>query len=394
MNREDLKSSANGRVITVGRPPYDYTAFVPNPLPPKNIPLNELGVLLSEADRAMGALSEAGSRLKNPYLLIAPNIRREAVLSSRIEGTETSLSDLFFYEAAPSAPPRSPDIKEVVNYVRAVEHGLTRVRDIAVSVRLIKELHKTLLTEVRGSHATPGELRTSQNWIGPEGCKLNEATFVPPPVEEMKDALSQWERFYHDGPKMPPLISTALLHYQFEAIHPFLDGNGRVGRLLITLILIESGVIPLPLLYLSGYFEKTRPEYYARLLQVSTEGDWKGWLKYFLVAVKTQAREALDCTRALLSLREAYLARIKEFGATKAIFGLVDRLIGNPYVTVAALANETGVSYPASQNAIQKLVGAGILKEITGFKRNRVYLCSEVLSLLEPRGSSTFTPGF
>ncbi len=389
MKREDFSVNANGRLITARRGAFNYVAFVPNALPPDISFTPELTAVLSAADRAVGALAEAGSRLPNPYLLITPNIRREAVLSSRIEGTVTALSDLFFFEAAPSAPLSAPDVKEVANYVKAMEYGLRRVKELPISTRLIKEIHNVLLQDVRGAHATPGELRTSQNWIGPPGCTLNEAVFVPPPAAEMREALGQWEIFINSPANLPPLILAGLLHYQLEAIHPFVDGNGRVGRLLITLFLCEAGTLPLPLLYLSGYFERTRDEYYDWLLAVSRAGDWPGWLLYFLTAVTAQAEEALECARALLSLRDRYLSLLKELGFTKAMFGLIDKLIENPFVTAPQAAKKIGVSYPAVQNAIKKLINAGLLREITGQRRNRVYLCEEVLEILEPRRRKT-----
>ena len=277
MDSKDFEKSAAGRCIKTLK---NYWAFIPNPLPPSII-YKDLINLLSEADRLLGELSGTGRTLLNPYLLIGPYTRREAVSSSRIEGTEASLSDLFYFEAAETEKPKVSDVKEVKNYVKAMEAGIKRLKDLPISVRLIREIHKILMQGVRGEQAEPGELRKSQNWIGRQGCTLNEATFVPPPIDEMAKALSDWENYLHSNPKEPPLIQCALMHYQFEAIHPFLDGNGRIGRLLITFFLCEKGFLTQPLLYLSEFFEKHRSEYYSRLLGVSQRGEWKEWIEFF-----------------------------------------------------------------------------------------------------------------
>lgn len=266
MKPEDFENSSAGRCVktTTG-----YWAFIPHPLPPVLGYDTSLIRLLSEAHRLLGELSGTGRLLANPYLLIAPYVRREAVSSSRIEGTQASLNDLFFFEASESEKPKVPDVREVKNYVRAMEYGIDRLKELPISIRLIGEIHRVLMEDVRGEHATPGEIRRSQNWVGPPGCSLQDATYVPPPVEEMKNALSDWEKYLHSDPDAPPLIQCALMHYQFEAIHPFLDGNGRVGRLLITFFLWEKGLLTQPLLYLSAFFDRFRDEYYSRLLAVS-----------------------------------------------------------------------------------------------------------------------------
>ncbi len=268
------KHQPHGRRI---RCPGGYRAYVPEPLPPRFEWSAGLAAALSAADRAVGRLAGEGRRLPNPHLLIRPFVRREAVLSSRIEGTQATLGELLAAEAG-AAVARSPaDLREVANYVVALEYGVERLRTLPLSLRLVRELHQRLMRGARGDAATPGGFRRSQNWIGPAGCTLADATFVPPPPDRLMECLGAWEKFLHDD-TLPPLVHAALAHSQFEAIHPFLDGNGRVGRLLITLLLIAKGVLPSPLLYLSAFFEGTREEYYARLLGVTERGEWGEWL--------------------------------------------------------------------------------------------------------------------
>lgn len=281
MNPADFKTSAGGKIVKTSQ---GFCAFVPKPLPPPITYDEQTVQLLSDADRALGRLAGIGQLLPNPHLLIAPYMRREAVLSSRIEGAQASLSDLLYFEAGDKDPPKSADVQEVLNYVRAMQFGLSRLEQLPLSLRLLKEIHEILMEGVRGENRNPGEFRESQNWIGPPGCNLNEASFVPPPRTEMLKALDSWEKFLHEDKSVPPLIQCALMHYQFEAIHPFLDGNGRVGRLLITFFLCERGHLPQPLLYLSAFFERYRDEYYRRLLDVSTSGNWIEWIRYFLLA--------------------------------------------------------------------------------------------------------------
>ena len=280
MDAERFRRSPSGRLEQVGLGPATYWAFFPNPLSPPLHWDSELVHMLSEAARALGQLAGLGRALPNPHLLIRPFIRREAVLSSRIEGTRTDLPLLYAYEAGqltlrglePTAP--EADTREVLNYVHALEYGLDRLHTLPISLRLLREVHEKLMQGVRGEQATPGEFRRSQNWIGPPGCTLNDATFVPPPPTELMDSLSAFESYLHGADSLPPLVRLALIHYQFEAIHPFIDGNGRIGRLLITLLLVHWESLPLPLLYLSAYFERRRDEYYRLQLEVSASGSW------------------------------------------------------------------------------------------------------------------------
>jgi Fic family protein len=325
--------------------------------------------------------------MPNPHLLVAPYVRREAVLSSRIEGTQASLGDLFFFEAALAEPPRMPDVREVYNYVRALEYGLARLKELSLSLCLVREIHARLMEGVRGAHATPGEFRRSQNWIGPPGCTLNGATFVPPPVHEMEEAMGVWEKYLYSEPLEPPLVQCALMHDQFEAIHPFVDGNGRVGRLLITFFLCERGHLPQPLLYLSAFFERYRDEYYRRLLAVSQEGDWPGWIAFFLRGVGEQASDAVQTAQRILDLHSAYRQRIQGRRSPGPTLSILDDLFMNPYVTVTGARKKHGVNFHTAQAAIDLLLEAGILREVTGRKRNRIYCAEELLRMIE--GEST-----
>ncbi|MEJ0088631.1 MAG: Fic family protein [Limisphaerales bacterium] len=343
----------------------------------------ELVNLLSEADRALGALEGMGRILPNADLLVMPYMRREAVLSSRIEGTQASLSDLFLFEAAKTEPPQSSDVREVANYVVAMRHGLKRLSALPVSKRLVREIHEKLLTGVRGQEQTPGEFRTRQNWVGPKNCRLEDAIYVPPPVGEMEILLDDWEKFAHQPARIPPLIQCAILHNQFESIHPFLDGNGRVGRLLITLFLCEREHLSQPFLYLSGYLEKNRTEYYDRLQAVREIGDWNGWVQFFLQAVAHQANDAVKCAHRILKLKENYRDRLQKKWSSAAVLKLLDSLFLNPYVNVPDAAERMKVSYNAAQSALNKLEKLKIVKEITGQKRNRIFCAQELLRVIE-----------
>lgn len=334
---------------------------------------------LSRADVAVSELSGLGRHLPNPHLLIAPYIRREAVLSSRIEGTRASLSDLLLHEADMSNGSGSPDVREVQNYVLALEHGIRRLSNLPLSLRLVRELHSHLMEGVRGDSGTPGEFRRSQNWIGRPGSTLSSADYVPPPPSELMGCLGDWEHFVQERELMPDLVQCAVMHEQFEAIHPFLDGNGRVGRLLITLFLVERGGLSAPLLYLSAYIESHRDRYYDALQRVRTDGDWYGWIAYFLAGVTETAREAIQQARKLMDLRETLRLRLR--GKAKAL-ALVDELFVNPYVTVARAASLLGISYPTARQAVLLLQENAILEEVTGREWGRLYVAGPVLEAL------------
>ena len=371
-----FQNSPSGRLV---RAVGGYWAFVPNPLPPKLDWDDPLVSLISRADLALGTLAGLGEALPNPHLLIYPFIRREAVLSSRIEGTQSSLSDLLLFEATKVEKQR--DVKEVQNYVSAMEYGVKRLNELPLSLRLIRELHGILMEGVRGEQATPGEFRRSQNWIGSPGCTLNDATFVPPPVPEMQDALAQMERFLHADTDVPPLAELALIHYQFETIHPFLDGNGRIGRLLITLFLCQRGILTKPLLYLSAFFEHHRQEYYEHLLGVSQRGAWRQWIEFFLRAVVEQSDDAVRRSRRLLDLHRNYSSLEKRLPPTAR--RLVEFVFMRPVLSANLVQESLGVTFPAAQKAIDALVEEGILVEITGGRRNKAYAAQEILKILE-----------
>jgi len=356
---------------------------IPKPLPPPVTWSDTLVSSLSAADRAVATLAGIGLTLPNPHLLIRPFIRREAVLSSRIEGTQASLSDLFFFEAAPTAVARRPDVVEVANYVRALEYGLERQHELPVSRRFMRELHERLMHHVRGAESDPGNFRSGQNWIGSPGCSLKDATYVPPPPDAMDAALDDLERFVNaDAPSLPPLLRLAAIHYQFEAIHPFLDGNGRVGRLLITLLLCIWELLPQPLLYLSAYLERNRDEYYRRLLGVSLRGEWEAWFAFFLTGVAEQARDARDRARRLMELRESLRERFQKGGSAR-LPALIDYLFEFPMVNVNAVAEHLGVTFRAASQLVDKLVEGGVLSEVTGQSRNRVFTASEILAVVD-----------
>ncbi len=358
-----------------------YHAFVPAALPPE-ITWNEtLAFRLSAADRSVGRLAGEGRRLPNPHLLIRPFIRKEAVLSSRIEGTQASLGELLAAEAG-AAVERSPaDLREVGNYVAALEYGLERLESLPLSLRLVRELHERLMRSVRGGIATPGEFRRSQNWIGRPGSTLTDATYVPPPPSELISCLSDWERFLHDR-TFPPLVHAALVHAQFEAIHPFLDGNGRVGRLLITLLLAQRDVMPSPLLYLSAYFESTRPEYYARLLGITERGEWEEWLLYFLDGVAAQSEDAIDRIQRIDSLLSRWKSELAR-GRSRLPERALDLFSANPFWTVRALADRLDVAYTTAQRAINRLEALGAVSRVGDHRRNRVYCAQAILDALE-----------
>lgn len=378
----DLTEQSPGRKIRCAE---GYEAFLPAPLPPAVDWSPALVRALSDADRAVGRLAGEGGRLPNPHVLLRPFVRREAVLSSRIEGTQATLGEVLAAEAG-AAVERSPDdLREVGNYVVALEYGIDRLKSLPLSLRLLREIHARLMEGVRGDRATPGEFRRSQNWIGPAGCTLANASYVPPPPAEMMQALDAWEKFLLDR-SLPPLAQIALAHYQFEAIHPFLDGNGRVGRLLITLFLIERGVLPSALLYLSAFFEATRKDYYGHLRAVTVRGQWAAWLEYFFNGVARQAEDALSRAERINALLDQW--RHAMAGAqSKVPLALVDLLAENPYWRVKRVAERLGVAFTTAQRAVDHLQELHILAPTTAAKRDRVFCAGAVLDILEESAS-------
>jgi Fic family protein len=378
MNKDDFHTPQTGQAILT---PKGYWAFIPAPLPPDISYDQQLVLALSRADAALSELSGLGRHIINPHLLIASYIRKEAVLSSRIEGTRAGIADLLLddLETADNVS-SSADLKEVQNYVTALEYGIDRLNSLPLSLRLVREIHKRLMEEVRGGNATPGEFRHSQNWIGPAGSTLADAPYVPPPAEEMMDCLSKWELFLQDRGRFPELIQCALLHEQFEAIHPFLDGNGRVGRLLITLFLIERGRLSQPLLYLSAYIEARRQEYYNLLQRVRTHGDWNSWLHYFLRGVEVTSKQAVRQAGALMDLREKLHIEIRSKPKAAA---LIDSLFSNPYLTVSRASDLLNVSLPTARQMVKSLEEVGVLQEVTGRAWGKTYVATRILKLIE-----------
>ena len=359
--------------------------FIPNPLPPDLAWSDNLVANLSSAERNLAALSERGSDVVAPQAMVQPFIRREAVLSSRIEGTRTTLDGLYRFEAQPPTQNRvESDAPEVENYVHALDYGMDRLDTLPVSLRLIREIHARLFDGLSVEHVTPGEFRRSQNWIGPVGSTLENAPYVPPPVEAMHEGLDQLEKYIYAPSNLPALIRIGLIHYQFEAIHPFLDGNGRLGRLIISLLLQVWDLLPHPWLNLSGYFEANRSAYYDSLLAVSERGEWIGWLTLFLKAISHQAEESAHRLTRLETLREQYIQRLGTERKSSALMQVLDLLFAQPMVTVRQVEREIGATdFKVAQRYVLKLIEIGILTEITGRSRNRVYRADEIFYAIE-----------
>jgi len=370
-----MTKQSSGRFI---RCKEGYQAFIPNQLPPEITWSTKLTKALSDADRLIGKLAGEGKRLPNPHLLMRPFLRREAVLSSRIEGTQSTLGELLAKEAGANVERSPDDLREVGNYVTAIEYGIKRLKTLPLSLRLVRELHEKLMKGVRGGTATPGEFRRSQNWIGIPGSTISNATYIPPPPNELMSCLGDWEKFLHDK-SISPLVQVAMIHYQFEAIHPFLDGNGRVGRLLITLLLIERDILPTPLLYLSAFFEATRRDYYDLLLDVGLKGNWEKWLEYFFNGVARQSEDALSRAERINKKLDTWKDQI----TAKTLLKVIDMIVANPFVTVKGVAAKLKVAFTTAQRAVDKLEDLGILKQVDKAKRDRVYCAKDIFDILE-----------
>ncbi len=391
----DFTGQSPGRLARAAGTGGEYWAYVPNPLPPRFAISTETISLLAEANLALGELKGVGRMLPNPHLLIGPFLRQEAIASSRIEGTVTSFGELLLFESDPTDDEQTADRQEVVNYVRALEYGIKRLETYPVSLRVMREMHAILMEGVRGENKKPGEFRTRQNMIGREGQTPAQATFVPPPVAEMNDALHQLETSINQGKayvseprSLPILIDLALIHYQFESIHPFEDGNGRIGRLLISLLLLERKCLTQPLLYLSAYLERHRDQYMAHLLSVSQKGDWSGWVDFFLLAVCVQSKAAVNTAGELLELWTSYRSKFQQVSNSSNLLKLIDLLFERPYVTVRGVAKALGVTFPTAQNNIDLLTAAEVLSEATGRSRNRVYVARPIVELIEKSSES------
>jgi Fic family protein len=371
-------STRAGRMI---RQAEGYRAFIPAPLPP-DPPLAfdaQLATVLATAGTALGRLDGVAATLPNPELFVAMYVRREAVLSSQIEGTQSTLDDVLAFEIDAGRSALPVDIKEVVNYISAMDYGLARLDSLPLCLRLLREIHERLMTGTRGGDKSPGQFRDSQNWIG--GRTLAEAAFIPPPKHEMRTALGNLERFLHDSGGLDPLIVCALAHAQFETIHPFLDGNGRIGRLLITFLLCQENVLQRPVLYLSHYLKQHRASYYDRLMAIRFSGDWEGWLRFFLTGVAEVAREAEQTARQIVQLREDIRQRAQAARMSANAFRLLDYLFEQPLINVNAARDHLGISYVAANGLIRELCEVAVLSETTGGNRNRIFRFGPYLDL-------------
>lgn len=377
---------SNGRSGRYVRQPTGYSAFVPNGLPPSNPPVDiDIGMqtLLSSADRALGRLDGSIQTLPNPDLFVLMYIRKEAVLSSQIEGTQSSLTDVLEAEANLMDAHRPGDVAEVINYIDALRYGIGRLPTLPISTRLIREIHERLMSGVRGQERNPGEIRTSQNWIGHGGSTLNDAVFVPPPAHEVGPALAAMESFVHSEDQLPVLLKIGMVHAQFETIHPFLDGNGRVGRLLITLLLCERRALSEPVLYISHYLKANRQTYYELLQGVRDQGAWEPWLKFFLEGIRTVSDEATETARQIVSLRERHRKLITDTFGRAAASGLtlLEDLFQHPVVSVKYVAQLLAMTQAGANVLVRRMVATGILVETTGQARNRAFRYGDYVDL-------------
>lgn len=378
-----------------------YLAYVPAHLPP-NPPLEldaEMISLLSRADQALGKLDGITTLLPNPDLFVGMYVRKEALLSSQIEGIDSTLDEVIRFEEGdkPATGKRLHDTAEVVNHVRALNHGIQRLAELPLCLRLIREIHTELMHGARGDGKASGEFRMTQNWIGPQGATLANATFVPPPVAEMNNALDNLEKFLHERNEHPErahhpvIIECALTHAQFETIHPFLDGNGRLGRLLIALLLHERRVLSHPLLYLSLYLKGHRLEYYDRLTAVRKNGDWGGWTKFFLKGIEQTALESVETAKKVIACREQAIRTASALGTTE--LKLAEFLFGHPLTNIQTAQKHLGVSYNTTAGAMTRLESANLVRETTGKQRNRIFRFAAYLEIFEEPDAHGTTPG-
>jgi Fic family protein len=388
MHPDRFKPNSSGRLIKAGQGDRSYWAFVPNPLPPElSYSDQEMMLIVAESHQAIGELAGLARSIANPQLLVQPFIRREAVTSSMIEGTNTGVAELYAYEAGHGAIIGSEDSSpeadrhEVLNYVRALEFAMERRETLPISLRFIKEIHGILMQGVRGGRAYPGEFRRTQNWIG--GATINSARYVPPPVDEMNEALNAFEKYLHQPNDYPPLVRLAFVHYQFEAIHPFVDGNGRTGRLLIPLLMVHWDMLPLPMLNLSSFFERHREDYYDLLLGITLRGEWREWVLFFLEGFKHQAKEAIALTQSLHKLQNEWRAKLIQANAPLPLLQIVESLFKSPLITIPEAQQIAGVStYNTARSYIQKLVDLDILHATKNGKSIKVYSAYQILELV------------
>jgi len=389
---EDIGDNASGEVVRAEWQGESYWAFVPAPLPPKLAVDWQLAALTAEATGALRELAGIGRRMRNPNLLIYPFVQREAVLSSRIEGTQANMADVYAFEANQLALPGmaqravSADTREVVNYVLAMQEGIRRLEELPVSLRLIQQLHAVLMEGVRGQTRHPGEFRRVPNYIAQsQTTSIQDARFVPPPVPQMHSALDDLEKYLHARDEYPPVVRLALVHYQFEAIHPFEDGNGRLGRLLVSLLLIGWRLLPLPLLYLSAYLERHRDQYYDLLYAVSTRGQWREWVAFFLTGIIEQSQDATDMAAKLMNIEETWRQRLADARASALAQRLADDLFRMPVLTIPDAAKVLGVSYQTARYNVQKLVDVGILQPVGVERYGKSYVGEDIFRLMVGR---------
>ncbi|MBQ7145990.1 MAG: Fic family protein [Lachnospiraceae bacterium] len=364
-----------------------YKTFLPCSLPPNPGILidTEMQQLLSLADRKLGRLDGITQVIPNPNLFVAMYVRKEAVLSSQIEGTQASFVDVLGAEYNLANDQQRDDIGEISNYVHAMNWGLSELENLPLSLRLIRSIHQKLLSGTRGDSRNPGEFRQSQNWIGPAGCTLKTATFVPPSVPDMKDALGDLEKYFYKEDGLPALIKIALIHAQFESIHPFLDGNGRIGRLLITFWLCQQQILSKPLLYLSYYFKQHRSDYYDLLMKVRKEGAWEDWIKFFLKGVASVSDEAVNTAKSIITLKDSLSSSISNLDSKNSYYRiLLDHLFDVPFVTRSEVVQILSVSNPTAGSIIDTFVDLGILQDVSpDRKRNKLYKFSKYIDILQ-----------
>lgn len=377
---------------SAGKPVYvesGYWAFIPNQLPPVLTWSTEMISRVAEAERGLGELSSLVEMSPFTKLITQSFIRTEAVISSRIEGTRSSLTDLYSYEINQlSFLEQADDVREVQNYIKAMQYGLDRLNTLPMSMRLIKEMHTQLMSNVRGGKLSPGEFRKTQNWIGPMGSTPVTAPFVPPPVVEMHLALDDLEKFIHANSDIPAIVRAGLIHYQFEAIHPFLDGNGRMGRLLTDMLFYQWGYLAHPVLNLSVYFDRYRFQYYDFLLSVSQEGKWKEWLSFFLRGVTEQSKRAVYSIKRLQEIRQNYQVYIDQDRNAARMAAVIDYLFTRPMLSAKQLSNDIGMPFKTAVDYLNKLEKQGLVREITGYARNRIYQADEVLQVVKEIGEN------
>lgn len=364
--------------------PTNYKAFIPANLPPTpSISIDsEMQQLLQDATTLLARLDGIAYTLPNAEIFIAMYVKKEALLSSQIEGTQASLEDIFEFERG-VLPENIHDVNEVINYIKALNYGINRLADIPMSLRLIKELHAILLNETRGAEKTPGEFKKTQNWIGVAGCNLNTAAFVPPPPQDALAAMGELEKYMHHKPELPLLIDCALIHYQFETIHPFLDGNGRVGRLLITFYLYWKGLLKKPLLYMSYYLKKNRQEYYDRLTLVRKNDDYEQWIKFFLIGIIETSQSAIENIKKILDLKELHLTLLLQHKTPSSLkIMLLNKIFDTPIVSVNDIQKELNITHQSASKLISDFEALGILTEITGKKRDRKFAYYKYLEII------------